>query len=446
MMLLPEQVLKMNVSRRIFLQKIIASGAVLAAIPNASAALLDGLLFNPCGAALPQHLAEHPIVSAAWDDLDPAQFWDTHVHIAGIGDSASGIFTTPDMTSLWHPMQYLQYKFYLNAACTEAGKVDLSYVNRMLHLVDELNASAHGSTKSGAGHIQAGKPVAQQQAKLMLLAFDQAHDEAGRAQPQHTALYVPNAYAQKLAQRYPDYFEWVCSIHPYRKDAVAALEDAVANGARAVKWLPSAMGIDPASPGCDVFYHALARLDVPLICHTGEEKAVHGAGFHAANNPLKLRRAMDAGVRVVAAHCASIGDDIDLDKGEHGPRVPSFELFARLMTETRYQNHLFADISAITQRNRSIKTLRAIIEHQEWHGRLINGSDYPLPGVLPLFATAKLARAGLLDKEIVPVLDQIQHYNPLLFDLVLKRQLRVGSQKLPASIFHTRDFFLRRIK
>lgn len=435
--------LKMNLPRRIFLQKLLASGVALTAIPNASGALLDGILFNPCGAALPQHLAKHPIVSAAWAGIDPAHFWDTHAHIAGIGDSSSGIFTTPDMTSLWHPIQYLQYKFYLNAACTEAGKVDLSYVERMKHLVDELNVVAHTSTNSGSNYLQKGKATAQPQAKLMLFAFDQAHDEAGKAQPQHTAFYVPNAYARMLAQRYPNYFEWVCSIHPYRKDAVATLEAAVANGARAVKWLPSAMGIDPASPGCDAFYRALARLNVPLISHSGEEKAVHGAGFHGANNPLKLRRALDAGVRVVIAHCASIGDDIDLDKGEHGPRVSSFELFSRLMTETRYQNHLFADISAITQRNRSIETLRAIIVHQEWHGRLLNGSDYPLPGVVPLFATGKLARAGLLDSASVPVLDQIQHYNPLLFDFVLKRQLRVGTQKLPASIFHTRDFFLQ---
>lgn len=436
----------MNLHRRIFLQKLIASGAALAAIPNASGALLDGILFNPCGAALPQHLAEHPIVTAAWDGIDPARFWDTHAHIAGIGDSSSGIFTTPEMSSVWHPMQYVQHKFYLNAACTEAGKVDLSYVERMKHLVDELNAVADASGKPGSTHIHKGKASAQPQVKLMLFAFEQAYDEAGKAQPEHTAFHVPNAYAHQLAQRYPNFFEWACSIHPYRPDAVMTLEAAVANGARAVKWLPSAMGIDPASPRCDVFYRALARLNVPLISHSGEEIAVHGAGFHDANNPLKLRRALDAGVRVVIAHCASIGDDIDLDKGEHGPRVSSFELFSRLMTETRYQNHLFADISAVTQRNRSIEVLRAIIEHQDWHGRLLNGSDYPLPGVLPLFATGKLAKAGLLESESASVLDQIQHYNPLLFDFVLKRQLRAGTQKLPASIFHTRDFFLRSTK
>ena len=36
-------------------------------------------------------------------------------------------------------------------------------------------------------------------------------------------------------------------------------------------------------------------------------------------NPLRLRRALDAGVRVVVAHCASMGQDRDLDAGANGP-------------------------------------------------------------------------------------------------------------------------------
>lgn len=438
---LPDKLLQMNPSRRKFLQQLLASGATLAITPHASGAMLDGILFNPCDATLPQHLAEHPIIKAAWEGIDPAQFWDAHAHIAGTGDSSSGIFTTPDMNSLWHPIQYAQHKFYLNAGCTQKSEVDHSYIERMKHLVEELNIIAARFNKPES--FKNDKAKLHPQAKLMLFAFEQAYDDAGNAQPAHTAFHVPNAYAQQVAQRNPQYFEWVCSIHPYRRDAVTALEAAVANGARAVKWLPSAMGIDPASPRCDAFYRSLVHLNVPLICHAGEEKAVDGMGFHDANNPLKMRRAMDAGVRVVIAHCASIGEDIDLDKGQHGPHVSSFELFSRLMNDSQYRHQLFGDISAVAQRNRSIETLRSIIEHQDWHGRLLNGSDYPLPGVLPLFTSGKLAKAGLLDSAAVAVLDEIQHYNPLLFDLVLKRQLRSGAQMFPASIFHTKDFFMR---
>lgn len=411
----------LTTNRRRFLQQIVFGSIAFGATSNVHAALLNGRLLNPCGTTLSQHLASHAIVTAAWSGIDPARYWDCHAHIAGIGDSNSGIYTSADMNSVWHPMQFAQHGFYLNAACANKEDVDRSYVTRMLHLVDEL--------KPGC--------------KLLLFAFEQAHDEAGKAMPGHTAFHVPNKYACDLSRAYPNYFEWVCSIHPYRPDAVAALVNAVAEGARAVKWLPPAMGIDPASPKCDTFYAALARLNIPLICHAGEEKAVHGAGLKETGNPLRLRRALDAGVRIVIAHCASIGDDVDLDKGAHGPRVQSFDLFARMMNNSDYRNHLFADISAVTQRNRDTKLLRTIIEHQDWHDRLLNGSDYPLPGVLPLISPRILAKAGLLDIEVVPVLDEIQTYNPLLFDFVLKRHLHSGTQKFPVNIFHTREFFVR---
>ena len=64
------------------------------------------------------------------------------------------------------------------------------------------------------------------------------------------------------------------------------------------------MGIDPASSKCDRFYQAAARLDLPIIAHAGRELAVHGGDAQHFGNPLRLRRAMEQGVRVVVAHCA----------------------------------------------------------------------------------------------------------------------------------------------
>lgn len=417
---LPDQ----NPQRRRLLRRLALGGAAATAAAAGGWRLLRPHLVNPCHAVLPPDLAEHPIVRAAWAGIDSARVWDCHVHIAGTGDSASGITTSPEMESLLHPVQFAQRLFYLNAGCAHEapGRVDQSYVERLHNLVDGLRPGA----------------------KLLLFAFERAHDDAGRPLPERTAFHVPNDYARELARRSPEYFEWACSIHPYRADALTALAAAAAAGARAVKWLPSAMGIDPASPKCDAFYATLARLDLPLITHAGEEKAVHGAGLAAANNPLKLRRALDAGVRIVVAHCASISADLDLDRGSGGPTLASFALLARLFAESNHAGRLFADISAITQRNRSLAVVRTIVERSDWHPRLLNGSDYPLPGVLPLFSPTELADAGLLAAETVAVLNRIQTYNPLLFDFVLKRHLRVGGQGLAADIFHTRDFFTRR--
>ena len=144
-------------------------------------------------------------------------------------------------------------------------------------------------------------------------------------------------------------------------------------------------------------------------------------------------------MRVVVAHCASIGEDQDLDRG--GKLVGSFALFARMMDEARYVKLLFADISAMTQRNRAGPVLARVIEEERWHPRLLNGSDYPLPGVMPIFSTDYLVSLGLLDEGAAPVLREIREHNPLLFDFVLKRSLRSRGKRFSAGVFQTRGFF-----
>ena len=357
----------------------------------------------------------------AWDGLDPSRVWDSHAHLIGSGDSGSGIVVNPRMESLLNPAQYARRLFFLNAGCVHEapGNVDRAYVERMRNLVDGMRPGN----------------------KLLLYAFERAHDEHGEPDTQGSAFYVPDAYARDIARAYPQYFEWAASIHPHRRDAADGIENAKREGARAVKWLPSAMGIDPASPRCDAFYAAMAKTGMPLITHAGEERAVLGRAQHDFGNPLRLRRALDAGVRVVAAHCASMGEDRDLDQGPHGPYVESFSLFTRLMREKRYEKNLYGDISAVTQRNRAGPALVQVIERAEWHARLLNGSDYPLPGVMPVFSVDYLVSLKLLAAAAAPVLKEIRAHNPLLFDFVLKRALRSNGKALAPSIFETRRFF-----
>lgn len=394
-----------------------------------SAALLGGWKYwpeqgvsNPCRADLPDAVAHHPLLQAAWAGLDPAQVWDCHVHLVGSGDSGSGAWFSPDMDSPWHPLLRMQKLFYMNAGCVHEapGQLDRSYVARLLNLVDGMRPGF----------------------KALLLAFDWFHDENGQPDRNRSIFYIPNAYAAQVAHGHPGAFEWAASIHPYRADCVEALQEAVIGGARAIKWLPSAMGIDPLSPCCDRFYAALAAVDLPIISHAGRELAVQG-GNQDFGNPLRLRRAMDHGVRVVVAHCASDGDDQDLDRGANGPRVKSFELFARLMDEARYADRLHGDISALTQLNRAW-ALKTVLQRADWHPRLLNGSDYPLPGVMPLFSVGDMARAGLLDPAAVPVLQEVRTRNPLLFDFALKRLLSFEQQRFPPGVFETRRFFARK--
>jgi mannonate dehydratase len=206
-----------------------------------------------------------------------------------------------------------------------------------------------------------------------------------------------------------------------------------------VKWLPAAQNIDPAAKRCDAFFAALARLRLPLITHCGAEKAAQGASLEHFGNPLKLRRALDAGARVVVAHCATAGQDEDLDK--LGTKRASFELFARLMDDPQWKGRLFGDISATVLRNRKPGVIRALLEHDDWHDRLLNGSDYPLPGIVPLVSPAALARHGLLPKAAVADLESLREHNSLYFDLALKRNLRWRDKSFPARVFATRAFF-----
>ncbi|CAL92767.1 amidohydrolase family protein [Azoarcus olearius] len=409
-----------NTRRRLLL----AAGGVALAGTAAGFAAARPLLMNECRAQLPADPAVQALLTAAWADLDPARVWDVHVHLAGTGDSGRGIELSERMQTPLRPFDYAQRLFYLNAGCAHRapGQVDESYIARLQNLCADAPAGF----------------------KLMLFAFDRAYDEHGRVLPLEGSMYIPNDYASEVARRAPERFEWVCSIHPWRTNAVAQLQAAAEQGARAVKWLPPAMGIDPASPRCDAFYDALARLDLPLLTHVGEEKAVHGPGLPEWGNPLRLRRALERGVRVIAAHCGSLGSDVDTDRASR-PRVPTFDLFARLMDDEAHASRLLGDVSAITLINRDPEVIRTIVERREWHERLLFGSDYPLPGIVPLIPLAKLVRERLLDAGAVPALDALRHHNPILFDFALKRQLASRGRRLPASVFETRRHFDRSV-
>jgi uncharacterized protein len=375
---------------------------------------------NPCLSGLPAEILNNPLMAQIWAGLDSSQVWDCHVHLVGTGDSNRGIesavWVNPQMDSYKHPILKVQKYFYMNGSCATEKNIDKSVVQRKLDMAQEMPAGF----------------------KLMLFAFDWFHDENGKPVQDKSIFHIPDQYALDVAKSEPESFEWVASIHPYRADAVDALEYAVANNARAIKWLPQGMGIDPASPKCDAFYAACAKHNMPIICHTGRESAVQGGNQDDAN-PLKLRRPLDAGVRVVLAHCASDGKDIDLDD-PNKPYVKSFDLFSRLMDEEKYKDLLFGEISAITLFNHAW-TIAPLLARQDWQHRLLNGSDYPLPGILPLISLKQLVNKKLLNKSHVAFLETCRIYNPILFDFALKRLIKSDGQSFANTVFETRRFF-----
>ena len=372
-------------------------------------------LSNPCLTGLPDNIKNQSLLQQIWQDIDPSQVWDSHVHLVGVGDSDSGIWFNPKMDSYLHPILKIQKHYYMNGSCAAVDNVDSS---ALLRMVEQMAA------------IPAG-------VKLMLLAFDWFHDEYGMPVKEKSIFYIPNEYAAKVASEHSQFFEWACSIHPYRPDAVTALEAAIKKGARAIKWLPQGMGIDPASPKCDAFYVACAKHNIPIICHTGRESAVQGGNQDDAN-PLKLRRALDIGVRIILAHCASDGEDIDYDNANK--KIKSFDLFLRLMDEPKYKDLLFGEISAITLFNHAW-AIKPLLQRTDLHSRLLNGSDYPLPGILPLVSLKQLVSKQLLTAPEAEFLKAVRNYNPILFDFSLKRLIAFEGKSFPKTVFETRSFF-----
>jgi predicted TIM-barrel fold metal-dependent hydrolase len=391
-------------------------GAAAGLFTSLAAPARAGLL-NSCRSGTPDSL--RPLVARCFDDLDLTQLWDVHTHLLGTGDSGSGCSVNAQLSQWWHPVEMLRKRFILNAACVpaDAPSVDRAYVERLCALADDFPAGA----------------------RWMLFAFDAACDAAGRPQAAQTTFHVPNAYAASVAAAHARRFAWVASIHPYRPDALARLDEALKQGAVALKWLPSSMNIDLRDPRLRSFYARLAATRLPVIVHCGEERAVPGAGRDELGNPLLVRAALEQGVRVVIAHCASLGTALDLDLKR--PReVPAFSLFARLMDED-WGGRLLGDISVVLQTNRKPEVARTLLTREDWHPRLLHGSDYPLPGIPAAIRLPALVSAGLLDAAELPQLEALREHNPLLFDLALKRLANWRGARLTPTVFATRAHF-----
>jgi uncharacterized protein len=385
--------------------------------------LLSGCLIDRIGGAFTQQPealeqtaspAARNLLEQAFQDVDALRLVDFHTHVLAIGTSAGDAFVNPRMLS---GMSVDRLKFWIYESAAGIGNrenADKEYVARLVRL-------ARATKQGGKYHI---------------LAFDKYYNADGTANLQKTNMYVSNRYVVELAQQYPDIFLPAISVHPYRRDALAELEKWAKAGVRYVKWLPNAMGMDPANPVIEPFYRKMKEHNMILLSHAGEEQAVEAEEDQRLGNPLRLRKPLDLGVRVIIAHAASLGSCDDLDKGS-GQTANCFDLFLRLMDERKYAGLLFGEISAMLQFNRMPVPFATILKRQDLHARLVNGSDYPLPAINALIHTRSLARDGFITAAEREALNEIYDYNPLLFDFVLKRTIRhpETKQKLAASVF-----------
>jgi mannonate dehydratase len=350
------------------------------------------------------------LVHKAYQDIP---FWvDYHLHLVALAGDSTG-WVNPAMQSLWHPLQRLRFEFYSRAAGVKQRKnADETYVSRLHELTSELPPG-----------------------KIYLLAMDKHYNKAGVAIKQKSPFYVSNEYLWQISKN-SKIFSPIVSIHPYKKEALNELRSWHQKGVRYIKWLPNSMGIDPSNPQLKAYYEIVKELDMVILTHTGIEEAVVLKEGQEFGNPQLLRFPLEMGVKMIMAHVASLGKCIDLESPDH-KRIYCFELSIRMLEEPRYRTLLFADISGITLINRQIHVLKTLLARQDLHDRLIYGSDYPICAVNILVQTWTFQKHGLISKEEAKLLKEIYKKNPLVFDFVLKRTL-----KLPGSAigFPTRVF------
>ncbi len=406
--------------RRFLRRSLVWSAVILVALVPAAALVFDravGRPADPPADVATLSVGAQALVESAVRDFDGDPAFDHHVHTVGTGENESGARINRKFQSWLHPRQHVQFLAYQRAfGIDDVARTESQSSARFLRLARGVGVS-----------------------RFALLAFDAHYELDGNVNEDETEFYVPNEHVERLARENPDVFVAVASVHPYRADAVQELERCAAAGTKTVKWLPNAMGMDPANPRCDAFYAAMARLGMTLISHAGEEQAVESDATQEFGNPLRLRRALDAGVRVIVAHCASRGEGLDLD-APTGTRAENFDLFLRLMDDPRYVGRVFGEISALTQTGRNGRPLATMLARMDLHERLVNGSDYPLPVIDALFRTGELQGAGYITVDEAEQLDEIWAANPLLFDLVLKRTVKhpATGVRFPASVFRAR--------
>ena len=241
-------------------------------------------------------------------------------------------------------------------------------IKRLDYSVDEHLEHALRQTILGTRKLDAA----------VILAFDAVHTSDGRLDAGNTHFYVKNDYAAELCQRNPRTMLFGCSVHPYRKDALAELQRCIARGAVLMKWLPLTQCFNPADPRCFPLYEALAHHGVPLLSHTGGENALPTLD-PTVDDPMLLLPALERGVTVIAAHCGTRASPWGKD------HLPAFLRLAR------EHERFYGDTSALNLPTRSY-AYGPILSDPRVRAKLVHGSDWPIypmpPGSLIGYAEA----------------------------------------------------------
>ncbi|MFH1419680.1 MAG: amidohydrolase family protein [Planctomycetota bacterium] len=222
--------------------------------------------------------------------------------------------------------------------------------------------------------------------RLVLLAFDEYHDDEGRPVGEGVRrrqvgsdLYVSNTVVRAMCSAQPDRFLFGASLHPYReqsgRNACDMLAEVAAAGAVLVKWLPIHQNIRADDERTVAFLRRAAELGIAMLIHYGGEMSLarQHREFERPEPMLEVLRTLrgeDAMPTVIVAHAATPSFRFQSAAGHRALLDAMLGEFA--------DAPLYADISALLAPGRTSR-LADLARRPELHGKLVWGSDYPIP-------------------------------------------------------------------
>jgi predicted TIM-barrel fold metal-dependent hydrolase len=279
---------------------------------------------------------------------------------------------------------------------------------------------------------------------LVLLGLDAVFSQrTGELKKRKTDLWVSNRFLaktvdalnarlaeEKKPERRKKRFFMGASVSPNRDDWEDELDWVITQSdAVLLKMIPSVMHVRMLDSRHREFFDTVAASKLPLLCHVGPEYSFpEGIRKDHLDDFRKLDLALERGVTVIAAHCAT-------------PVFPIYDRnetrdFAKYMRDANAggQVRLYADTSALSLATR-IPVVPQVLEHfpPEW---LLHGSDFPIPidgsTHLPLVAHDVSPKEYLRIRRTKNVLDR---------DVVIKRAMG-----FPDSILTNAEKVLRPIE
>jgi len=181
-----------------------------------------------------------------------------------------------------------------------------------------------------------------------------------------------------VAKRYPEQFIPFFSVNPRRPDALELIDRYLEQGCKGAKFLQNYWALDCNDERLRPYYAKLAQRGIPLIIHIGSEYTIDSDARYERPDMLALPLA--TGVNVIAAHMGLGRVNHKLRVWRNFSKSPAHfdDDYFRLLEMLETHDNLYADISAILAPMRA-RALRHLSKQTSVHGKLLFGTDYPVP-------------------------------------------------------------------